>query len=116
MAFQDGLGHWGVCGDGAPMNAEDRLALVTVLVDKGKNGVCWPVGPGPSVPQSKPVLAGSPSALLSSGDQSLGTRVCSISEALLPRGRQELVNGSQLPASESFSQLAGRKAAKADLI
>lgn len=114
MAFQDGLGHWGLSGDGAPVNAEDRLALVTIgWVDKGKMAVlaralsirghrasqsCW------GRPLCPPFLR-APKPRQGSG---------SVSEAnFLPRGRQELVNGSQPPAWVPPAQPAGRKAAKA---
>lgn len=113
VAFQDGLGHWGVCGDGAPMNAEDRLALVTVLGGQRQNGGA---GPGTVHPwaQSKPVLLGEPLCppFLRAPKPRQGSG--SVSEAnFLPRGRQELVNGSQPPARVPPAQPAGRKAAKA---
>lgn len=110
MAFQDGLGHWGLCGDGAPMNAEDRLALVTVCwVDKGKMAV---LARAPSIRGHRASQScwGSPSALLSSGHQSPDKGL-----AVSPRQISSHEAGKNLSMAVSHqhgfpqpSQLAGR--------
>lgn len=109
MAFQDGLWApgtlWGQCS---------HLALVTVCwVDKGKMAV---LAQAPSIRGQRVIQScwGNPLCppFLRAPKPRQGSG--SVSEAnFLPRGRQELVNGSQPPARVPPAQPAGRKAAKA---
>ena len=114
MAFQDGLWAlvtpWGRCSDDCrgPLGAGR-----CVLVDKGKMAVLsW----APSIRGQRAVQScwGSPLCppFLWAPKPRQGSG--GVSEAnFLPRGRRELVNGSQPPARVPPAQPAGRKAAKA---